>query len=442
VNTAPFRRELRRALDHYEGWGDRTAEYAVYETVRSAKEFAAQGDWQAARQIYSAILEEASDSDFYPFDDEGDFLIALQQVVAGIIECLDQAEIAESDEERQAALNSLLSAYIWDMDIGGIGLSDEIPAALLAKMKPADIPYIRQEIEAAQTRKLQSPYGEWGAEAYGGFLMELDVLDSTDPEIVLARLRDQRMHRLLFQKLLELGRVEEAIKVVEEQLTNPHHRLQAVEQLAEAGQAGTGIRLANVTLQQAFDKRLAAWLLTQYQAQGDFAAHLQLQEHRMKVSPSEHHYAELKQAAEQQGKWGTLHPEIIEWLKAHQHWATLTRVYLHDEEWDAAWEALKRVPAAKSSMVWEHDRLVWETAQRSRSARPRLAIPVYVQQARANITRRQRQHYAQAAQLLKEVRELYQQLQDEQGWRDFIKGIRAEFKNLPALQDELNKAGL
>jgi uncharacterized Zn finger protein len=135
-------------------------------------------------------------------------------------------------------------------------------------------------------------------------------------------------------------------------------------------------------------------------------------------------------------------PEIIRQLEHSEQFEVLTRVHLHDQEWDAAWDTLARLPqrSPKGWMNWS--RLDFEVAERSRHARPHKAIPVYVDYARREINARNRNHYAQAAIYLAVVRDLYQPLDDEQAWRGLISGIREEFRRLPALQDELNKAKL
>lgn len=81
-------------------------------------------------------------------------------------------------------------------------------------------------------------------------------------------------------------------------------------------------------------------------------------------------------------------------------------------------------------------------AEKSRHVRPALTIPGYIKYAQAEIGIRNRKHYARAAQLLNEVRKLYHQIDDAEGWTQFIADLRAEFKQLPALQDELKKARL
>jgi uncharacterized Zn finger protein len=87
-------------------------------------------------------------------------------------------------------------------------------------------------------------------------------------------------------------------------------------------------------------------------------------------------------------------------------------------------------------------RLDLEAAEKSRFARPRKAIPVYEKYARRSIDGRNRNSYSQAAVYLSIVRDLYRQLNEEKPWQDLIGGIRTEFRKLPALQDELNKAKL
>jgi hypothetical protein len=43
---------------------------------------------------------------------------------------------------------------------------------------------------------------------------------------------------------------------------------------------------------------------------------------------------------------------------------------------------------------------------------------------------------------LVKVRGLYQKLNEQDTWQQYLNHIRLENSNLPALQDELNKAGL
>ncbi len=442
ADTEPFRRELRQAMHTVPQWGDHTAEHTVYSVADAARRFEEAGDWRSACAIYQAILEECLLADQYPVDDEGEYVMALNSVLERLAKCLEREEIAQDDATRRAILDRLLDAYIWDVDMGGYGLGDEVmPEALLAHARQDDLPAIRERILAAQRRKAESPYGKWGVEAYEDLLIQLDALDSTDPEVTLQRLREQGLDRLLFDKLLSLGRGEDAVSVITEHLTTPHERRQVLPALSAAGHDDTAVRLAQETVNSQFDHRLAHWLADRYSARGDQRALLALRRQCMQQDPNEAYYAALKQAAEAVGTWESVRPEIIRQLERSQEYEVLTRVYLHDQEWDAAWDTLARVP--RDSVRWpSYKSLDFEVAERSRQARPRKAIPVYVDYARREIDRRSRGNYAQAAAYLAVVRDLYRQLGDEEAWHKLISGTREEFRQLRALQDELNQAGL
>jgi uncharacterized Zn finger protein len=317
-----------------------------------------------------------------------------------------------------------------------------MPDTLLEYIKQADLPAIRERILTAQQQKAQSRYGEWGVEAYESFLMQLDAVDNTDPEVTIRRLREQGLYRLLFGKLLSMGRVEEAVAVITEHLTNPYERLQVLPTLTAAGNDDTAVRLARETVNRQFDDRLAYWLAERYAARGEAKALFEVRLQCMQANPNEAYYVALKQAAQVISTWESVRPEIIRQLEVREEFEVLTRVYLHDQEWDMAWDTLARQPqrSPKGWMNWS--RLDFEVAERSRHTRPQKAIPVYVDYARREINARNRNHYAQAARYLAVVRELYRQLGDEDAWRGLIGGIRGEFRQLPALQDELNKAAL
>ncbi len=441
VDTEPFRRELRQAVRTFSEWGDRTAEHTVYSVSKAAQQFQGAGDWRSACAIYRAIIEESLLDAHYLVDDEGEFVMALNEVLERLANCLERDEIAQDDTERRAVLDRLLDAYIWDINMGGYGLSDGVmPETLLEHVKQDDLPAIRERIQAAQRHKTQSQYGQWGVEAYESFLIQLDALDNTDPEMTLQRLREQGLYRLLFGKLLSMERAKDAVAVITEHLPDPYERLQVLPTLSAAGHDDTAVHLAQETLNNQFDDRLAHWLAERYTMRGDQDALFNLRLVCMQQNPSEPYYAALKQAAEVVGTWESVRPEIIRQLDHSEQFEILTRVYLHDQEWDAAWDTLARIP--RSPHKWKWSRLDFEVAERSRHIRPRKAIPVYMDYARREINARDRNHYAQAARYLAVVRDLYRQIDDEETWRGVISRIREEFRRLPALQDELNKANL
>jgi len=318
-------------------------------------------------------------------------------------------------------------------------LGDGVPDYILQSARPVDMPHLRQSVQHAQKRKSERPYGEWGVEIYEHSLAELDVLDNTDPEVTLQRLRDQGMYQLLATKLLELKRIDEGVAVIKEFLTDPFQRVRIFPALVEAGQAATAVYLAEEMATENYNHRVVDWLLSYHQEHGNHEAYFQWQLKRMQAEPRESAYVDLKAAAQTVKQWETVRPQVIRDLERQNRYDVLVLAYLRDQDWDAAWETL---PKVSQNSIWGMTSLELQVAQQSRHAHPRKALPVFIDHARKQISQRDRKHYAIAAELLARAREMYQQLDDESGWQTLITDLRQEFNRLPALQDELNKAGL
>ena len=134
----------------------------------------------------------------------------------------------------------------------------------------------------------------------------------------------------------------------------------------------------------------------------------------------------------------------IETDKATMEWespedGTLTEIYLQEGDID---RALQLVQKESGSVFWGASSLRLEVAQAAERPRPRAALEIYLPLVKQNINGRNRESYRNAAGYLSRIRKLYQALNEENNWRQLITKIRQEHKNLPALQDELKKAGL
>jgi uncharacterized Zn finger protein len=440
VDTTAFRKQMRYALRNYGGWGDRTAESTVNSIIETAGEFADKGDWRSASAIYRTVIDECIQENEYPvYEDEGEFGDAFNEAIRKLGDCLEKPDIANDDQERQAILDALLSATLWDTSIGGYGLGNDAPDYILRHARQPDIAAIRGKVKAAQ----QHNRSEWAKDSYSEFLIELDALDNVDPDVILARLREEEMYSLLVRKLIEMGRIDEAVAVVENDIEAPYDRIAELPHLVAVGRDEDAIRIAQKTLQAGYDSHVAGWLLERYKARGEWEPYLQLQHQEMLKSPAEHNYVLLKEAAEKVGQWPTLRVEILHWLENKKHFDVLTKVNLREEEWSAAWETLDKYQAAQGSKnMWHYINLDLEVAQRSQKATPGKAIPVFIKYARWHISQRDRKHYQIAADFLSTVRDLYLQVGNVPAWQQLIAEIRSEFPSLRALQDELQKAGL
>jgi uncharacterized Zn finger protein len=92
---------------------------------------------------------------------------------------------------------------------------------------------------------------------------------------------------------------------------------------------------------------------------------------------------------------------------------------------------------------WGNSTLQLEVAQAAGEQRPRESIRLYMQLVESLIGQRGRNNYAQAAGYLRPVREAYLRLGElHNTWETLIANLREKYRNLPALREELDRAGL
>lgn len=443
LDLQSMRRELKQSLAVTGVWMDRVAENKVYELTRLGSRYARRGDCAHAIAIYCAILQECNAID-YPTDDEGQYVEAINNTVGHLKEAVSGFDFAQQEGLRQRVLNVLVDTLIWDIEFGGIDYGYEAEDLLLEISELADICRIREHIGLIADREsVEERFSNWGAEAYENILMKLDKLVSIDPEETLKRLQAKELHYLHASKLLDLNRFEKAAGIIGERIKNPYELIRGLDLLLGHDQAQSAIQLAEEALGSEYDNRIIEWLIGFYQQQGDRETEFRWQLKRMQIDPQINHYTGLRAVSESLDNWRTVRSQIVAELEKKQAYQVLTLVYLHDEDWDLAWVSLDKVSEPQfhhpSHVIY---RLDFTVAEASRQILPAPAIPIYIKYARAEIALRTRKRYADAATLLLEVRGMYRQMNDSASWQTFIADLRQEFARLPALQDELNKAGL
>lgn len=452
LDTLSLRKDLRSAFNSmyeydyydYRDYGSHSRHPAGYiqDAHDFAKQFEAKQDWLSASQIYRATLEEFAhmEQDNY-HDEDGTLAEEIDRTVSKLKTCLDQDVVITDDNERKAILNALLDVEIWDTEAGGFDIGWESREIILHYAKPDDIPAIREKLEEMKNYQQKRQYGQWAAESYTRFLLDLDVIDAVDPEITLQKLRDEGMTELLIRKLLELERVEEALRVVNEEIATPYELFKIANLFASKDQAHLAQQLVENFLNKQADERLTHWMVDYYQQQKNVDKTLHWERVLMRVRPTDDLYLEIKHNAKTLNQWEIIQPEIITELKQGKHFNLLTRLYLIEEEWELAWQTLPE--ARKEPRNWMYGQAIeLEVADATRHIMPDRAISIYKDRIQQNIDARGRDNYAQAAAWLVIVRKLYRDLKEQETWNHLIKHIRTEYKRLPALQDELNKAGL
>ncbi len=137
-----------------------------------------------------------------------------------------------------------------------------------------------------------------------------------------------------------------------------------------------------------------------------------------------------------------LRPRLLAGLEKGVQAALLADIYLRDKEWDAAWAVAENIKSPFPAWAGGWGNLKLHVAQASDKHCPEKAIPVYLDAAERLIAQRGRENYATAAGYLRRARDLFSATHQSGEWQETIANLRERHRNLPALQDELRKAGL
>jgi uncharacterized Zn finger protein len=267
--------------------------------------------------------------------------------------------------------------------------------------------------------------------------------DEENVDEFLEQAGKQGLHKPVFDKLIQLDRLDEALEVARQHLTaSGWERLQATEALYAAGRKDDALAFAKAGLPDK-DLRLAEWVAEEYARRGDIASALELQLTRWQPAPSMQLYETLEKLAQKLGQWESLRPHLLTELeKSPAHTALLADIYLHAKEWDAAWAVAENAKSPFPAWAGAWNNLRLHVAQASDKQRPQKAIPVYLEASERLIEQRGRGNYQIAVGYLRRARDLFSVTQRSDEWQKIIADLRQRHRNLPALQDELRKAGL
>jgi uncharacterized Zn finger protein len=287
------------------------------------------------------------------------------------------------------------------------------------------------------------PAGDsWGErflrQRYGGFLLSLEE-DRLDDEAFLRICRETGRRKDLVDRLLALGRVDEAVAAARQ--AKDYVLLGLVGVFAAHDRDDLAESLIRARPPNSRDQRLSEWLKERAHERGDHEEALRLAEELFWRRPELHRYQEMRGMARARGRWEALRAAVLSRLDAEERHHLLVEIYLDEGEMDRALETLDQWRGASR---WRRadDRLSMQVARAAERERPRAAIRLYVEAVAQLIARRGRGNYAVAAAHLIRVRDLYRRLEEETAWEALITGLREKNPRLRALKDELNKAGL
>jgi uncharacterized Zn finger protein len=411
---------IPQAVDHLE------ATYAV------GDDFTRQGQVVNASAIYHAVLEVGLEHFADYQDDQGSLTGVVQALVVRLGKVLSTLD--EGHSEREVVLRLLLDTYQRDLSLGGLCLADDVPDLFFDLTSPEERATLAKWIREA----IPSARREWTRSGLGALLLDLEA-DQLDDEGYLAVCRSTGRTGDLVDRLLSLGRIEEARAAAE--TAEDYHLLQFAALFTDYGYDDLAEELVRVRARTSHDSRLKEWLKTRCLARGDVDEALKLAREVFELRPQLDGYHALRELAQRANLWETLRPELHAFLETRQRWLFL-KVLLEEGNIEAALQAVTAPTDSSRGFFGYGSELTLEVAQAAEENFPREALRLYQQGAERQISGRNRGAYAEASRMLCKVRDLYVRLNEGPKWERYIAGLRATHRTLRALREELDDAGL
>jgi len=451
ANPEIYRRQVEAAFKH--GGNDWDAAYGISDELYSIKDiaddFARQQDYASATTVYEQIVMGVIENvDSYQ-DDDGDLRGVIRACADELGECLQNVGQEDDKATREKIIHSLFEVYRFDADSGGIGIGDEVPDLLLEyttdEEKETVAGWVRESLsKITGTSWSDQFHRQW----YGSFLLELEA-GKLDDEAYLRMCKEtDRIHDMV-NRLLDLGRVDEAVKEAEH--VSDYDLLSMGDIFVQHGHEAIAERLIQGRSRSSDDTRLLEWLKKHYYARNDLVATLELAlDLFRKQPPVLAYYQEIRGLAQRLDRWENIRPTLLAHLQQSQNTHLLIQIALDEGEIDKAIELVKSRQKTESSSSYGYGYgftygvgvIAIEVAKAAEETRPRAAIEIYQQYSERLIAQRGRPSYQEACQYLLRVRELYQKLDENEIWTNYITKLRDNNRMLRALKEEMAAARL
>lgn len=398
----------------------------------------------AAAAVYEGILDGIID-EYASFDDEtGNTIGVAQDCIQALGDCLPQLD--PSSSLRSGVLKTLFDVLNFDIQFGGISLSDDVPDIILNRASAEERETIAGWVEEAAAREMEDHFSaQFHKKWYGSLLLEFrrDQLDEAELE---KQYREFGLTQSLIEHLLKTKRVEEALTesetVGDSQLPGVANLLVS-HRLAEQAEA-----LVLKRAKKSDHYALESWLEDFYRKRKKWGALLSVLEKRFQENPALAGYREIRKIAKKVKKWKQVQPKLVEQLDRDvRNSDVLIEIHLEEGDVDAAL-ALLNSPNRKRRrdlpIYGNHfyDGIHIKVARAAEKKQPEAALGIYLQEAELLITRRGRENYREACRFLKNARSLYKTMKRTEDWKECIRAIRNENPRLRALQEELAMAKL
>ncbi len=420
VSEQVYRKQINRILkqgyrgDYYDDWNEPEYIGDLEEVLETGIKFLDAGDAEGALIILRVLLEELTEDYDGDMDYNGDLGCVIQDIGMPLAEAILSVELDSSARvELQGAMQNILD-NLDEM----IEAEDELELILAALEHGWD--------------DLPDEETEW-EEYEEEYWMVLDQLKQARLNVLtrqgddeaflhLAEKSDAKRYTL---KLIELGRVAEAVKA-SERLENTSDAFAVAQKLRDVDRLTDAIVLAErgLDLKGYNTHQLALWLAPLEESQGRTEMALLAYRTAYEEAPSIEIYRHIRRLSD--ADWLNLRPALVQ--KAGNNQQVLIDIHLDEKDWDAAIKIAELY-------TWSFD-LLEKVANTVVPYRPDWVIRVSLKQSDALIAKTQSKLYPIAARWLERAKKAYHQKGQDSEWQAYIDNLRITYARRPALQRE------
>ena len=437
VSAGAIQAQVRGVIGNYErdygwdGYGGYHSQGELDDLTYVADRYLESGQLNSAATTYKTIADEVL-RDYHEFEDEeGSLASAAQNCAEGLVKCLAKAD---EDNLREIILTFLFELYCEDLDLGGYGISDGIPEAIVEHAAQEERREVAQWVEGV-IPKDDGWSKRFQREHLGQFLLQLQA-DTLDDEDFLRISRETGRVEDVVVRLLRLDRLDDAVQEVKN--AEDYRFLKLTDLLIEAEHSNAAYELVLERSRKSDSNGFLKWLKTWHERRGEFKEAFEYGVTLFWQRPHIGSYKEMRRLGEHTVMWRAKRETVLTVLNQREHYALLTEIYLLHGAVDAALGSLGLFEQTGRSS----NRLSLAVARSAERSRPEEAIRLYRAEIERLIGARGRPNYAEAAQHLLRVQALCDMLGQIDEWEDYLRGLRERHKQLRALKDEMGKVGL
>ena len=425
VSEETYRKQINRILkqayrgDYYDDWNEPGYIGDLQEVLETGIKFLEAGDAEGALIILRVLLEELTEEYDGDMDYNGDLACVIQDIGMPLAEAILSVELDDSaHDELQGAMQNILD-NLDEM----IEAEDELELILATLERGWD----ELPNEETEWEKYEEEY--W---------MVLDKLKQARLNVLVRRGDDEAFLRLAEKsdvkrhtiKLIELGRLDEAVKA-SEKLENTSDAFTVAQKLREVGRLNEAIALAEKGLEMGgpYLNQLALWLALLEESQDRKDKALSAYRIAYDESPKIEIYRHIKRLSGT--NWENIQLALIRKAGEGYSKEVLVGIHLEESDWDAA------TKVAEQDM-WSF-RLLEKVAEAVIPYRPDWVIRVSLNQSDQLISQTQSKLYPIAARWLERAKKAYHQKGQDAEWQAYIDNLRATYVRRPALQREIKE---